>query len=197
MQAYADHKGLLDYFDRHLKLSKEESHFLVDNVPVVQYKAQSVLLKEGQISTAFYFILTGIVRMYYVVDGIEKTTFFYTHQDFVSSYESFTQQIPAAHNIECLTDVAIAVFNIDVVQRILQKYPRFESLSRMVMEKELSVYQEMISSFVTLNGEQRYEKLCRENSALLQQIPQYHIATYLGVSPETLSRIKKRIALKN
>ena len=80
-----------------------------------------------------------------------------------------------------------------VVAEILERYPRFDILARVAMERELSVYQEMIASFITKNAEQRYLDILENKSHLIQLIPQHQLATYLGVSPETLSRIKKRI----
>ena len=134
--------------------------------------------------------------MYYVVEGIDKTTYFYHANDFVSSYESFTKQVPSRHYFAAVKSAKVAVFNARVVHELLQKYSRFDVLARIAMEEELSVAQDMIASFVTLNAEQRYLNLLKSKPDLLREIPQYHIATYLGVSPETLSRIRNRISSK-
>lgn len=184
---------LITYLDQHLPLEPEEKAYLKEHIPLIKFKKNTVLLQQGAISTAFYFVITGCIRMYYLVDGIEKTTFFYQENDFVSSYESFTKGSPASHYLTTLEDTQVAQFTVSVVANLLSKHPRFEILARIAMEKELAVYQEMIASFITLNAEQRYLKLCNDSPALLQRIPQYHLATYLGVSPETLSRIRKRI----
>ena len=187
---------LIDYFQKHLHLEQEEKEYLLQHIPVVEFEKHSLLLKEGQISTSFFFLIEGCVRMFYLVDGKEKTTFFYFPGDFVSAYESYTKQAPSKHYFETSQKSKIAVFSIDTVQDILKRYPRFELLARIAMEAELSIYQEMIASFVTLNAEQRYIQLLKKQADLLQKIPQYHIATYLGVSPETLSRIRQRLAQK-
>lgn len=187
---------LISYFDRKIDLSPEEEAYLMEHVPTLNLDNHTILLREGEISSAFYFVISGFVRMYYVVDGQEKTTFIYSANDFVSSYESFTKQVPSKHYLQTLQPTQVAVFRADVVADIIARFPRLESLSRMIMEEELSIYQEMIASFVTLNAEQRYLQLLAEKPHLLQEIPQYHIATYLGVSPETLSRIKQRISAK-
>ncbi|MEM9549453.1 MAG: Crp/Fnr family transcriptional regulator [Bacteroidota bacterium] len=187
---------LISYFNNHLKLTADEIDFLHQKVPILSMKAGEYLLREGQISSAFYFVIEGVIRMHYLVDGLEKTTFFYEKNDFVSSYESFTKQVPSPHNLQTIKDSKVAVFSMEVVGEILSLFPRFEMLSRIVMEEELSTYQDMIASFVTRNAEQRYDELLQNRAHLLQLVPQHQIATYLGVSPETLSRIKKRLMHK-
>lgn len=187
---------LITYFSKYMELTAEESNYLLENVPIIDFSNNAFLLKEGEISTSFFFVIKGIIRMYYLVDGIEKTTFFYTENDFVSSYESFTKRLPSTHYLQTLQSTQVAIFKAEKVFEIIQRFPRFEALSRIIMEQELSIYQKMIASFVTLNAEQRYLKLLENQPHLLQEIPQYHIATYLGVSPETLSRIKHRISRK-
>lgn len=187
---------LITYLDQYLPLKSAEKAYLREYVPFVQFDKNTVLLKEGAISTAFYFVITGCIRMYYLVDGVEKTTFFYQENDFVSSYESFTNGVPAGHYLQALEPTQVAQFDVTVVADILERHPRFEILARIAMEKELAVYQEMVAAFVTLNAEQRYLKLMNDDPRLLQRIPQYHLATYLGVSPETLSRIRSRINQK-
>lgn len=188
--------SLIKYFNHQLELLPEEVEFLLNHVPVIDIKKNEYLLKEKEISTAFYFVEKGLIRMYYLVDGVEKTTYFYEANSFVSSYESFTKQIPSKNYIQAITNAKVAVFNMEVVFEILKKFPRFESLSRIVMEEELSIYQEMISSFITMDAKQRYLNLLKIKPHLLLQVPQYQIATYLGVSPETLSRIRARIKNK-
>lgn len=164
------------------------------NVPLTNVAANTLLLEEGQVSSQFFFVAKGSIRMYYLVDGQEKNTFFYEANNFVSSYESFTKQVPARHYLQTLEPCELATFNAPVVGELLQQFPRFEFLARVAMEAELSIYQNMLASLLTLNPTQRYLELQEKQPDLLQKIPQYHIATYLGVTPETLSRIRQRIA---
>ena len=187
---------VITYFEKFLDLKQEEKDYIETNIPVRFYKKNDYLLKEGEVSSSFFFIVEGLIRMFYLVDGMEKTTFFYQNEDFVSAYESFTRQIPSRNYLQAIEDTQVAVFNTDTVADIIQNHPRFEMLSRIIMEEELIVYQNMIASFITMNAEQRYAELLKTNAQLLNRIPQYHIATYLGVSPETLSRIRRRIKSK-
>lgn len=186
----------IDFLNTNVPLNAAEQAFLRDNVPLQSVTKGTVLLAEGDISRAFYFILSGCVRMYYLVDGDERTACFYTEREFVSSYDSYTKQVPATHYFECVEDCELVVISQETAMQLLQRFPNFEVLARVMMEQELATYQKIIASFVTLRPEQRYLQLMQSNPELLQRIPQYHLATFLGVKPESLSRIRKRINSK-
>lgn len=188
--------ALIHYFEKYTTLENTERDFLMENIPVKQVAKQHLLLSEGEISRAFFFIIKGGVRMFYTNGIVEKTAFFYFENSFVSSYESFTKQVPAKHSLETIEDSTIAFITHELAYKLVCCYPKFEFLARVMMEEELIVYQDIISSFVTLSAEERYVKLLESNQQLLSRIPQYQLATYLGVAPETLSRIRKRIVTK-
>jgi CRP-like cAMP-binding protein len=174
-------------------LNENERSFLKENIPIKTINKNQLLLSEGEISRAFYFIIDGSIRLYYNVGLEEKTAFFYFENMFVSSYESFTKQTPSKHNLQTIEKSTIAVIEIDTAYKLLELFPKFDFLARVMMEEELIVCQEIISSFITLNAEKRYVKLLETNNQILQRIPQYQLATFLGVTAETLSRIRKRI----
>jgi CRP-like cAMP-binding protein len=152
------------------------------------------LLKAGEVSKEFYFLSEGCVRLFYYSNGEEKTGYFYTENSFVSSYESYTKQVPAKHNLQAIENCKLVVVTLEAAMQLLAFSPKFDALARTLMEEELIIYQEMIANFITKDAEGRYQELLDTKSELLQRIPQYHLATYLGVTPETLSRIRKRLA---
>ncbi len=187
---------LIDYFEKFVSLDHSEKDFIRKNIKTRELTKNSILLREGEISNEFYFVYSGGVRLYYQNEGTEKTAFFYFENTFVSSYESFTKQKPAKHNLQAVEDSVVAVISSEVAYRIIELFPKFEFLARVMMEEELIVYQEIISSFVTLSAEERYLKILNSNSQILHRIPQHQLATYLGITAETLSRIRKRITSK-
>lgn len=188
---------LIKYFENHITLENQEKDFIKENIEVRKINKNNILLLEGEISNEFYFVIKGGIRLFYTNDTIEKTAFFYFENTFVSSYESFTKQKPAKHNLQAVEDSIVAVISFEVAYRIIELFPKFECLARMMMEEELIVYQEIISSFVTLTAEERYLKMLKSNNQILNRIPQHQLATYLGVTAETLSRIRKRIISKD
>ncbi|WP_020532261.1 Crp/Fnr family transcriptional regulator [Flexithrix dorotheae] len=190
-----------DYFIAHIHkyipLDERETEFLRSSVFIKSFKKGEYLLKEGQVSKEFFFNLKGCVRLFYVVNGEEKSSFFYTENNFISSYESFVHQTPAKHNFQCIEDCELVVITSESASQLLKYSPKFESLARIVMEEELVIYQNMVASYVTLNPEQRYQAFLAENGELMHRIPQHFIASYLGVNAESLSRIKKRLYEKD
>lgn len=177
-----------------MPLSPEEIEAIVETMSIQQYKKGTVLLSEGQISTEVYFVLEGCVRQYYLVDGEEKTNNFFTDEQWVISMNSFGQNKPSDHYMDCCMDCSLAVGNRDKEEGLYKRFPKLETVSRKVMQKVFAEQQERMSSYATDTAEQRYLKLLESRPELFQKIPQYQIASYVGVKPESLSRIRKRIA---
>lgn len=188
---------LLDYFSRIMPISKEEADAIAETMVIKNYKKGHILLKEGQISTEAYFVLEGCVRQYFIVDGEEKTANFFTEEQWVISLNSFSNNLPSNHYMACATDCFLVVGNREKEENLYVHFPKLETVSRKVMEKVFTEQQEIMSSYSTDSPEQRYLKLLKSRPELFQQIPQYQIASYLGVKPESLSRIKKRILSKS
>lgn len=184
---------LLQYFQRIMPLSNEEIEAIVETLHIQSYPKGSLLLKEGQISYEAYFVLEGCVRQYSLVDGEEKTTQFFTEEQWVISMQSFGEQKPSQHFLECCTDCLLVVGNREKEEGLYNKFPKLETISRKVMEKVFAEQQELLSSYATDNAEQRYLRILEKRPQLLQLVPQYQIASYVGVKPESLSRIRKRM----
>lgn len=187
---------LLNYFSRIMPLSQEEAEAIVETMTIKAYKKGSILLKEGQISAEAYFVLEGCVRQYYMVEGEEKTSNFFTEEQWVVSINSFSQIVPSNHYLECCIDSALVVGNREKEESLYRRFPKLETISRKVMEKVFAEQQEIMASYTTDTPEQRYVKLLKSRPDLFQKIPQYQIASYIGVKPESLSRIRKRISQK-
>ena len=177
-----------------MPLTEEEARAITETMTIRQYSKGTVLLKEGQVSTEVYFVLEGCVRQFYLVDGEEKTANFFTEEQWVISMNSFSQNQPSNHFLDCCIDSTLVVGNRDKEESLYRRFPKFETVSRKVMEKVFAEQQEIMSSYTTDTAEQRYLKLLKARPDLFQKIPQYQIASYVGVKPESLSRIRKRIA---
>lgn len=187
---------LLNYFSRIMPLSEEEAAAIADTMLIQRYKKGTVLLKEGQISTEAYFVLEGCVRQYFLIDGEEKTNNFFTEEQWVISINSFSNRNPSNHYLECCIDSSLVVGNRQKEEDLYRRFPKLETISRKVMEKVFAEQQAIMSSYVTDSPEQRYLKLLTSRPDLFQKIPQYQLASYIGVKPESLSRIRKRIINK-
>lgn len=157
-------------------------------------KKGAFLLKEGQFSVDSYFVLEGCIREYTITDGEEKTTNFFTEDQWVISLNNFTPQNPATHNWICVEDSMLVVGNEHKAQELFKQFPRLETISRVVMEGVFSEQKKQLTSYLTDTPEQRYLKLLKSRPGLFQRVPQYQLASYIGVKPESLSRIRKRLS---
>lgn len=187
------HHILLDYFQKIMPLTAEETAAIAETILIKQVKKGTVLLREGEVSQEAYFVLSGCVRQFYLVNGVEKTSNFFTAEQWVVSMQSFGQNKPANHFLDCCTDCSLVVGNREKEEDLYTRFPKLESVSRKVMEQVFAEQQEQLASYATDTPEQRYVKLLRSRPELFQKIPQYQIASYVGVQPESLSRIKKRL----
>lgn len=180
-----------------IPLTEEEKQILIECIPVQNFPKGTILLKEGQVARNGYYNIKGCVRSYYLVDGEEKTTQFYTELQSIASHTSYVNQTPANHYLACVEDCVLAVLNYEKEKELCRRFPRFESLCRVALEEDFGKHQEMLSTYITSNPEQRYLHLLKNRPELLHRVPQHQLASYLGVKPESLSRIRKRIALKD
>lgn len=187
---------LVDYISSYVSLTQEEIDILSELTPTKTFKKGDVLLAAGDVSKSFFFNASGLVRLYYIVDGEERTAFFYTPNSFINPYSSFRKQEPSAYFLKALMDTDVVVFGYQATEQLLAKAPKFEKLARLIMEEEIMVLQEMIESLITLSPEERYNRLVDKNPEIFQMFPQVQIASFLGIKPESLSRIKKRSMMK-
>jgi CRP-like cAMP-binding protein len=128
----------------------------------------------------------------YDKDGEEKITAFNFKGNFVTNYRSFLTGQPSDHYIQALLDSVIYIINLQDLQSLYDKHKNIERLGRLIAENLYLTVANRLDSFMFQTPSERYKELIERNSRLLQEIPQYMIASYLGVKPETLSRIRKR-----
>lgn len=177
-------------------LTKEDIDLIIERSNIQSYKKGTVLLKEGQISKECYSVLKGLVREFYLVDGEEKTTAFYTEGMPVNSFSSFTNETASKHYLVCAENCVLVVGNQSLEEEMCQHIPKLESIIRKEVERLTGEAQDEFAKFITSTPEQRYLHLIDTRPDLINRVPQHQIASLLGITPESLSRIRKRIFSK-
>lgn len=150
----------------------------------------SVIVKEGQFADKLYFIVSGCVRAFYNKDGKEITDWFAFEGDFISSRNSFYQNALSHCTIELLEQTTFLEITREATETLIDQHHCFERLGRVAITKTMLQLQERIISIQFETAQQKYENLIKMRPDLLQRVPLTFIASYLGITLETLSRIR-------
>jgi CRP-like cAMP-binding protein len=183
---------LFDFLSKYVPLTEEEKNIIVSLNLFRSVKKGTTLLKEGEKSKDSYFVLKGCIRTYYVIDGKEKTTAFYTEMEALTP-PCVISKNPSEYYVSCLEDTILTVSNSDMEVEVNSKFPRFEILCRKLSEELLAKQQINFDEFKTTSPEQRYLNLLEKRPDLIQRVPQHQLASYLGINPQSLSRLRARI----
>jgi len=182
------------FFDTDYPLNHEGVSELIASFELKHIPKHSILLSQGVYDQKLRFLNEGLVRDYYAGSRKETNINFYTRPQFITDFSSFINQVPTQKNQESLTDIEVLELGKDRFGELMKKYScgrNFITLTfqRLLRAKELFEYNRM-----TKEPEELYRELLIYKAHWLQELPQYHIASYLGITPETLSRIRKRIS---
>ena len=186
---------LFDFISKYISLTEEEKDAILSLDLFRSVKKGETLLKEGQNSKDSYFVIKGCIRTYYIIDGEEKTTAFYTEMDALTPH-CVVNKTPSDYFISCVEDSIITVSNSDMEAEINSKFPKFDIMCRMLSEELLAKQRIDFDEFKTSSPEQRYLNLLQTRPDLIQRVPQHQLASFLGIKPQSLSRLRARILEK-
>lgn len=175
-------------------ISEEDCNWFKEHLKPAVIRKNDFLVKEGQLCQNISFIFSGLCRMYYLLDGKEINVCFFMDHQFMTEYTSFLKQQPSKYYIQALEDTEIVSFSAESVEQSYLQSHSWERFGRKIAEYCYLEACSRTEAFLFFNGEQRYLKLLEESPQIFQRIPLYHIASYLGLERETLSRLRKKIA---
>lgn len=186
---------LFDFIGKYISLTEEEKNAILSLDLFRTVKKGTILLKEGQKSNESYFVLKGCIRTYYLIDSEEKTTAFYTEMEALTP-PCVVSKTPSDYYVSCLEDGIILVSNSDMEAEVNSKFPKFDIMCRMLSEELLAKERIDFDEFKTSSPEQRYLNLLQKRPDLIQRVPQHQLASYLGIQPQSLSRLRSRLLEK-
>jgi CRP-like cAMP-binding protein len=193
----ADKKFIKDFINRVLSMDDTIATAIVKNFYPVTFTKADFLLQEGKICSDFLFLETGFARAYtFDTDGCEVTTNFYRPNSIVFEVASYFKRTPSKENIQALTGCTGWVISYDEFQILFHSIPEFREFGRANLVNGFIALKERTLAMINLSAEQRYANLLKTQPEIFQQIPLKHIASYLGITDTSLSRIRKEMAQK-
>ncbi|PEQ08757.1 Crp/Fnr family transcriptional regulator [Bacillus toyonensis] len=185
---------LMKYMTKLTKLSKKQQRMIVEELQIEEYKKGTVLLRQGDVPSKCYFVLKGCVRQYCIDEaGKEVTSNFYTEEQAITNFNHHKKDKSSPHTLTCLEDCVVVVGDLHSEKDMYNKYSQLEKMTRQMVEYNFGEVQDELALFISSTPEERYKALLQKRPYLIDRVPQYQLASYLGITPESLSRIKKRM----
>ncbi len=183
-------------FIRRLKmygyLSGEAEKELEAKIQTISKKKGSCIIKEGQLVPSFFIIEKGIIRSYYQKEGQEITIWFGYEGHNFASIESYFNNKPSRETIQCLENCEFQYITGKDLDELYQKHNDINTIGRKIIEEYCVMLNERNYSFQSQSAEDRYKNLIKNEAEVIKRVPLGYIASYLGISPETLSRVRRK-----
>lgn len=175
-------------------LTDQEWKAVVPHLTLYSLPKHHYFIQQGQRATQIGFILTGQCRQFYSKEGVERTTYFFFEDQLVGAYMSCVSSQPSPVSIQAMTQVSYLGFPYSVLQALFDQFPNWQRFGRLLAEYIMISLEQRMAGLLMLSPEERYLDLMEsDQKQLLQLVPQHYIANYLGITPVSLSRIRKRI----
>jgi CRP-like cAMP-binding protein len=178
-----------------IRIADDEWEAFEPHIHTRTLKKRENLMVEGQICHDIHLVLRGSLRQYHIIDGEEKSTFFHFENQFACNYESYLTQQPSDITIEAMEDCELLYFNRKALDLMYRLYPKYEVFGRLIAENVYLCAISRLKTFVLNSPEERYQQFLQSYDAplILERVPQHYIASYLGITPVSLSRIRARV----
>jgi CRP/FNR family transcriptional regulator, anaerobic regulatory protein len=186
--------NFLKLFDSHVQLTESDIEFCKQYFELKSLSKNSIVEEENKIPRHLYFITKGFMRLfYYDHNGDEVTTLIASPNRFITSFLDFIHEKKTIQNLECITYCEFYKIERSKLLELIDKNENFKKFSLLIFEQAIATTQIRANDFVTLTADLRYRKLIEQQPEIIQNVPIQYIASYLGIKPQSLSRIRKQI----
>ncbi|MEM7514120.1 MAG: Crp/Fnr family transcriptional regulator [Bacteroidota bacterium] len=193
MKMEAAFNSLRNFIDSRIHMEESEWELIKSKFEYREASLHEHLLEEGKVCTHLYYLYQGMMRFYVWRDGVDRTKFFAYPAYFFTSQSSFHSQKSATENIQCLEDsryLAISYNNREWLKANLPVWNNFAAILKLEVQEAT---EKLLMDFQNANAKERYQLILTEDPILLQRVPLKYLASYIGVTPESLSRIRKNL----
>lgn len=187
------YKALKSYCKKIIPFTDQELKLIDDYFEVKDLKKKEFLLHDKSVCNMIGFISNGTIRHFHVKDGVEKTCDISFENSWVTDFKSFTNNTICIMNLQAMEDTTVVFIQKENLNKLYTECNKFETFGRLMAEHVAQRATEIAMSLSSEKPEERFQNLLQKQPDLFQRIPQKYIANFLGISPESLSRIQKRI----
>jgi len=184
--------SILHYTD----FSDSELKLIMEKFRLIKIRKKTNILEAGKIAEEVYLIAKGCLRMYYEHEGNDISAFFFTEGMFGGAYDSFISRQACRHAVETLEDCELYTITYNDLQYLFTNLPKTNEFVRKILEERFVTLHKLFTAQILDSPEERYANLMKERPDLINRIPQHQLATFLGITPVSLSRIRNRIVRK-
>lgn len=185
---------ILENISRHIDLTEEEADYFISLLKQKTIRKRQFLLQSGEISRHETFVVKGLLRAYTIdKSGYEHVAMFASEGWWISDLYSFLTQSPGSQNIDALEDTEVLQIEKDDLERLYLEIPKFDRFFRILLQNAFVANQQRILASISLTAEEQYLAFVRKYPSLEQRVPQHQVASYLGITPETISRIRRSL----
>ncbi|MFN3848081.1 MAG: Crp/Fnr family transcriptional regulator [Spirosomataceae bacterium] len=187
---------LKKYCSSIVQLTESELKLIDTNFEVKVLKKKDFLLQDGKVCDFIGFITKGTIRHFHVKDGVERTCDISFENSWVTDFQSFTHNTSCIMNLQAITNTTVFIIKKENLYKLYNECNKYETFGRIMAEQVAQRATEIAMSLSSDKPEERFKNLLKKQPDLFQRVPQKYIANFLGISPESLSRIQKRIHTK-
>jgi CRP-like cAMP-binding protein len=178
------------------KLNNEEQIAFESILTKREFKTGDILIRENTIADKIFFIEHGACRSYFIKDSDEITDFFFFDGDFATDFASFCSGKPSLLNLSCIEDTVVLEMKKNDLEKLYRQSITFSEIGRLTAEFSFLVVEERMRQLHSESLEVKYNWMLKNFPLVFQRVPQYYIASFLGVKPQSLSRIRAKISGK-
>lgn len=182
-----------EHFRKIISLNEEEKGTFQDLVEIVSYPKKEMVLTKGQVCRYEYFVLSGCLRTFYFDENFhEHTTMFAPEGWWTGNLKSFVRELPSDYFVESVEASTLLRLNKQAMEKLFSRVPKFERYFRILLQNRLLATQERLNNHLSSPAKERYHQFLSAYPDLMHRVPLKHIASYLGITPTYLSRLRAR-----